>query len=104
MSSASREAQRGLSCPQERLHRGLFNAGCIRPTQGMTLFTHLFKAYLKPLTPKTTFLAKFPAVSSLLARNTAGCVCHVLSCLDLKLTQMDLNQTDFRPNLSNNSL
>lgn len=79
---------------------GLFSAGCIRPTQGMVLFEPVSTAYLKPPTPKTTFLAKFPAISSFEARNTAGCVCHVLSCLDLKLTQMSLKQTEFGQNLS----
>jgi len=77
-----------------------FSAGCIRPTQGVVLLERLSQAYLKPPTPKTTFLAKFPAISSFEAKNTAGCVCHVLSCLDLKLTQINLKQTEFGPNLS----
>lgn len=94
------QRQHGLSCPEEQLHEGLFSTGCIRPTQGMVLFKHLSKAYLKPPIPKPTFLAKFPAISSFEARNTAGCVCHVLSCLDLKLTQMNLKQTEFGPDLS----
>lgn len=54
----------GLSCPEEQLRGGFFSTGFIRPTQGVTLFKHLPKAYLKPPTPKTTFLAKFPAISS----------------------------------------
>lgn len=58
------QRQRGLGCPEEQLHGGLLSAGCIRPTQGMIPFKHLSKAYLKPPTPKTTFLAKFPAISS----------------------------------------
>lgn len=58
------QRQHGLSCPEEQLRGGLSSAGCIRPTQRMILFKHLSKAYLKPPTPKTTFLAKFPAISS----------------------------------------